>query len=107
MLRPCADKTYDYWIYICPKDIQFSTKQAVKSLRATQARGAVPWGTIEMDGTPILDQLTNSVLANRNGLPTEVSAYVREIIQFSNMSEAKAREFKSNAEVNRELYETN
>lgn len=107
MLKPTAEKQYDYWIYICPKDIQFSTKQAVKSLRDTAARDAMPWGTINLDGTPIIDQLIGSVLASRHGLPSEVSAYVREIIGFSNYSEARMSEFKDNAAANKAIYETN
>lgn len=107
MLKPAAEKRYDYWIYICPKDIQFSTKQAVKSLRDTAGRDAIPWGTIDLDGTPIIDQLIGSVIASSHGLPSEVSAYIREIIGFSNHSEARMAEFKVNAEVNKAIYETN
>ena len=105
MLKPTAEKQYDYWIYICPKDVQFSSKQSVKSLRDTSAKGTVPWGTIELDNTPMLDQLIASVLASTHHLPTEVNAYIRTILLFNNYSEARLAEFKSNMEVNRAIYE--
>jgi hypothetical protein len=109
MLKPAAEKQYDYWIYICPKDVQFSTKQAVKSLRDTAARDAMPWGTIELDGTPIIDQLIASVLSATHGLPSEVTAYVRDILSLSNQAEARLSEHKLRASVSRVIYfhETN
>jgi hypothetical protein len=107
MLKPAAEKKYDYWIYICPKDVQFSTKQAVKSLRDTSARDAMPWGTIELDGTPIIDQLISSVLAGRHGLPSEVTAYIRDILSLSNHAEARLAEYKALASTTKVLYETN
>jgi hypothetical protein len=107
MLKPSADKLYNYWIYICPKDVQFSAKQSVKSLRDTSVKGIVPWGTIELDGTPVLDQLIASVLASKHHLPTEVNAYIRTILMFNNLSEAKLTEFKVAAGLTKYTYETN
>ena len=80
MLIPVAEKTYDFWIYVCPLEITFSSKQAVKSLWDAYERGTVPWGTIVMSAEPLLEQLIRFMINEQTNLPSEVGQQVLEIV---------------------------
>jgi len=97
LLRPTDTKRYDYWIYICPKDVTFSAKQSVKSLRSIFDRGVVPWGTIELDGSPIINQLVDSISASAHGIPSEVNTFILSIVSFNQYSAKKRDEYAINA----------
>jgi hypothetical protein len=57
LLIPFADRHYDFWVYICPWSAGFSSKTAVHSLRKAVDNNVAPWGTLEMDDRPLIDQL--------------------------------------------------
>lgn len=80
LLQPTAEKTYDFWIYICPEDASFSARQAVKTLREIAERKTVPWGTVVMNEEPIIEQLTKSIIYEQHVLPSEVGHQVLKIV---------------------------
>lgn len=98
----------DYWLYICPESIPFSTKQAVKSLRETIQRKVEPWGRIPLDKSPLLDQLIKSVLAEDSELPvSKVAQQVLDIKLYNSYAqhlEQKAEIEKANSRI---FYEEN
>lgn len=73
-------KEYNYWIYVCPANVIFSTSEAVKRLREAARNGTKPWGTITLDESPILSEALKSVLAENNELPTKVATYLFSIM---------------------------
>lgn len=80
LMRPTAEKQYDFWVYVCPPSIAFSSKQAVKSLRDKADSGIVPYGTITLDGRPLLDQLIEYVKSNHHGFPSEIPKQVDAMV---------------------------
>lgn len=70
---------YDYWIYIVPESISFSTKGSVVALRDTANRGIKPWGTIMLGTEPILNEAVNSLIQGDGQLPTEVARLAQRI----------------------------
>ena len=84
MLCPISEGTYQYWIYICPKNAQFSSKAAVKKLREVQQTGTVPWGELHLDDSPILNQLVTAAV--NSDLPTEVGALIYYIQQLNTLA---------------------
>ena len=74
------DKSYDYWIYICPDDAIFSARVAAAKLRQVAASGVKPWGNISLSSSSILDEAIKSVLAEEDELPTEVALQLFEIM---------------------------
>ena len=89
MLRPVAEKTYEFWIYMCPQSAMFSTKQAVKTLRDRCADGVVPFGHIVLDETPLMDQLTRFLIKEQMTLPSESAQYALEIVITNAYAEKK------------------
>lgn len=72
--------TYQYWIYICPPDIPFSSKQAVRTLKKVVDSGTKPWDTIKSDGSsPIIDLLVKSIVTESNDFPSQVS---KDVLQY-------------------------
>jgi hypothetical protein len=57
---------YSYWIYICPLDVPFSSKQAVKSLREAYDRNIVAWGHVSIGADPVVDVLVRSVITEQD-----------------------------------------
>lgn len=101
LLSPTAEKQYDYWIYICPKDAQFSTKQAVKSLRLVVERNVVPWGHITLSNLSLQDELLRSVtVSGGDGLFTsDLISQVDDILQtnaFAEYTKSKMQWLNSN-----------
>ena len=94
MLIPIAEKTYDFWVYVCPRDITFSSKQAVKSLWEAYERGTVPWGTINMSTEPLLDQLIRFMINEQTSLPSEVGQQVLEIVITNSTAEHSVQKTK-------------
>lgn len=80
LLRPKAEKTYDFWVYICPDTASFSAKQSVKTLRERAASGVVPFGTISLTEEPLIEQLIRFVLSESGALPSELGKQVLEIL---------------------------
>lgn len=84
MLVAVEEGIYDYWIYICPKNIQFSSRAAVKRLREVKQSGTVPWGRLKLSDAPILNQLV--VNAVNCELPTEVQSLITYIQQLNTLA---------------------
>ena len=80
-LRPDGEpQCYNYWLYICPLDYPFSAKSAVRALRHRANTGVVPWGRVELNASPLTDQLINAVMSN-NGLKSAAGLLAFEIMQ--------------------------
>lgn len=79
LLKPVADKTYDFWVYFCPKTAVFSAKQAVKTLRERSQEGIVPFGRIILDDSPLIDQLIKYLVKEQMSLPSETAHMALEI----------------------------
>lgn len=92
MLKPSAQGSYDFWIYICPLDAEFSAKQAVYSLRLAENYGCVPWGNITLDGSPLIDLLVDATV--KTSLPTETSSMVKWIKEKNKYMNAKLDQLK-------------
>ncbi len=80
LLTPVSEKTYNFWVYMCPQSAIFSTKQAVKTLRDKALGGIVPFGQIVMDDSPLMDQLAKFLIQEQMALPSESAHYALEII---------------------------
>lgn len=81
LVSPTGPKTYDFWIYICPPSISFSTRQATRALRDRCTRQVVPFGTISLvEGRPLLDQLISFMLRDSSALPSEAGQMVLDIL---------------------------
>lgn len=78
MLRSAGEKTYDFWIYICPLDAEFSSRVAVKKLREVASQGVEPWGKITLDGSPLTEQLVKAVV-RESIFPSEVGKLLLRI----------------------------
>ncbi len=89
LLRPTGARTYDFWLYICPEDVSFSARQAVKTLRETAERGTVPWGTLTLGDEPIIEQLTRSIIYEQHVLPSEVGHQVLKIVMVNSYASWK------------------
>lgn len=90
-------RVYDFWIYICPPTIPFSSKQSVKQLRKSIEQNVKPWSTIELTDEPIIDQLVRSLIKEQHELPSEVAKQALDIVINNYQSERK----KSLAEARR------
>jgi len=91
MLVPSAAQTYDFWIYICPEDAPFSSKQAVKTLRECIPKRIVPFGTLTLDETPLIQQLTKYLISEMMALPSEASKQALTINLINAFAERKMR----------------
>jgi hypothetical protein len=89
LLRPVAARTYHFWIYICPEDAEFSSRQAVKTLREIASRGVVPWGIISLNEDAIVDQLTKFIITEQQALPSEVGHQVLKMVIVNSYSKWK------------------
>lgn len=74
------DQQLNYWIYSCPNIAIFSNKAAVNKLRQAVDKDVKPWGTINMDGSPLIDLVTKSVLSEDSGLPTTIAKQLLDIL---------------------------
>lgn len=71
---PCdIQGTYDYWVYICPEDVEFSSRAAVKKLRLALENKVEPWGRIVLKEQPLLDTAIASVIKEEHDLPSRAS----------------------------------
>ena len=95
LLRPEAEKVYSFWVYICPSNATFSSRQAVKSLRDRANSGIVPYGTIKLDNTPLIHQLISAVLSNSTLLPSEVPEQIKKIQAFNQQSQKQLDALRS------------
>lgn len=99
-IAPIADRSYDYWIYVCPLDTRFSARQAVHSLRQTSLE-ATPWGNISLgDEESIVNKLISSMGA-ASELPSDIPNMVKAIlagneIEIQAMKDAEAVITKAN-----------
>jgi len=107
LLKPVAEGVYDFWIYICPKDIEFSSRQAVKSLREIAARGVVPFGTVTPGDDPLVDSLTRFVINERMKLPSEASQQLLMITITNGYANKKLIEAKEKMKSYKSHYENN
>lgn len=98
MLRPTDQRTYEFWVHICPLDAEFSAKAAVKRLREAADSVVVPWATITLDDRPIVQQLIEASLTH-SSLPTHLGSIVDMISAINHREELKyeAKVFKTNA----------
>jgi hypothetical protein len=78
LLVPVAERTYDFWVNICPEDAPFSSRHAVDSLRKVRAAGTAPFGQLQLDERPIFDQLVEEV-RRLAPPPYELGRYVSKI----------------------------
>lgn len=99
MLLPRLEGVYDYWVNICPMDAEFSSKAAAMRLRQA-SKNAAAWGTITLDGRPILELLCENVIQSE--LPTSIGALLRNI---QDINDREAAKFKAKIELHaRDLY---
>lgn len=101
LLFPVAEKTYDYWVYICPEDAMFSAKAAVKKLRQVKKTGTAPWGTIILTNKPIIDILCDN--ASLPKLPSNLADLIKKIKYLNERAEADCKAAQIPA--TREYYE--
>lgn len=97
LLRPQSPGTYDFWIYICPENATFSSRQAVKTLRDSADRGIVPFGTIQISDEPITDTLTRFVINEQMALPSEASHQLLKITIINSYANKKLQEAEEKA----------
>jgi len=105
LLRPQSERTYDFWVYICPEEVEFSAKQAVKALRDTVGRGTVPFGTVVLNEEPIIDVLTRYVVNENMALPSSASKQLLSITIINGYANKKLLEAKELAGTSRKAYE--
>lgn len=72
--------TYNYWIYACPADTIFSSRQAVSSLRATFINGTIPWGSIVLLGRSMAEAGMISLIREEDELPSAISTWAFRIM---------------------------
>lgn len=105
LIESIAENTYAYWIYICPPDIPFSSKQALSTLKRVHANGIKPWDTITSDGSkPIIDLLIKSLINETNDYPSEVARHALQYL-ITNTSEAR-KKLKAESNSAKSHYET-
>ena len=100
MLRPVAEKTYEFWIYMCPQSAMFSTKQAVKTLRDRASEGVVPFGRLVLDDSLLIDQLAKYLIQEQMALPSDAAKYALEIIitnAYADKRHAQKEQLSANA----------
>lgn len=97
LLKPVSEKTYDFWIYMCPQSAMFSTKQAVKTLRDKASEGIVPFGQIKLDDSPLMDQLAKFLIQEQMALPSDAAKYALEIIITNSYAEKKHAQKEQNS----------
>lgn len=103
LLHPIGPGTYNYWIYACPPLAPFSAKQAVASLRKVKEAGVVPWGTIKLSSSPILDELSKSVIQE----PTFQSEVAHQVLRIVlNNIDAQIKHLEAQSTSIRSAYET-
>lgn len=100
MLRLKEDSTYDFWLYVCPLDAEFSSKAAVHKLRQVADSGVAPWANVTMNGAKLIDLLVAATV--QTDLPTEVGKLAEYIWRLNNSAEMRIKTFRTNA---REIYE--
>lgn len=106
LLKPIAEGVYNFWVYICPQDVEFSSRQAVKSLRETVEKGIVPFGTITPAGEPLVESLTRFVINERMKLPSEASKQLLMITITNGYVSKKLQEEKEKLKSSKSHYET-
>ncbi len=105
LLKPVSEGVYDFWVYICPHDIEFSSRQAVKSLREITERGVVPFGTITPGGEPLVESLTRFVINERMKLPSEAGQQLLMITIANGYANKKLVEEKEKTKSSKSHYE--
>ena len=99
LLRPTANNWYDFWVYICPFDAEFSSKVAVNRLRYIANSGTAPWSNIVMNGEPLIDLLIIATVSE-SVLPTSVGNFIDAILEQNLTAEIKRSAFQNlNAKV--------
>jgi hypothetical protein len=82
----------DFWTYICPLDAEFSSKQAVKTLRTVVQRGIKPWGCLKLKGdVPLLDQLTENIIGADGPIPTGLNWVLWTITKHNEQQELRCK----------------
>ena len=105
LLKPTAEKQYDFWVYICPDDTAFSARQAVKSLRERATTGVVPFGTLQLNEDPLVDQLTRYVINEQMVLPSEASKQLLSITIINAYAQRKKEAAEASAKASAKVYE--
>jgi len=78
LLSPIEQSKYEYWVYICPLKISFSSKQAISTLRKVK-EDIDPWGSIIMDGRKIIDLLLEDCRFREFLFPTSINNLIEDI----------------------------
>ena len=72
LLRPTDYRVYNYWVYMCPLDTEFSAKQAVKTLRDRADSNVKPWGRVDIQNeTPLIDLILEDLNNLTHELPSD------------------------------------
>lgn len=105
LLHPKEQGVYDFWVYICPEDIEFSSRQAVKTLRERASSGIVPFGTVHLTDEPLVDVITRYVISEQMNLPSEASKQLLSIVIINAYAKKKLQEQQEKATKARAQYE--
>lgn len=90
LMRPIASGVYNFWVYVCPEDAQFSARQAVKSLRDRADSGTVEYGVVTLNGDPLIDQLIAATQAS-HALPSKIPDQISRILSTNAVEAEKLR----------------
>lgn len=77
LVKPIGQAHYEFWIYICPLDAEFSAKVATRKLREVANNGVAPWGNFRLEQWPLMDYLVWHTA--RTDLPTEAGKMADQI----------------------------
>lgn len=101
LLTPIGEKCYKYWIYICPLTFQFSAKTAIARLRQCKENNTVEWGTVNLDGRPIIEILIED-LSSADKLPSESTMIAYSILSQNEHAAFSRNKFLQMAKVDNE-----
>lgn len=105
LLVPTELGTYNYWIYFCPLNVSFSTKQAVKVLRNIYNKGVVNIGAIIINqNEPLIHQLIKDVMSENFVLPSDMAKLVLSIIIINSAQENKKQKIQQSISNTRNQY---
>jgi hypothetical protein len=92
-LRPTGPATYDFWVTYVPEGNTLTARAATVALRRAIDRGVVPRGQLRLDSRPLLEQLADHVL-NERELPSEVASLIIKVLVNNDRVMATAREWR-------------
>jgi hypothetical protein len=89
LAKPVGPGEYEFWLYICPLNAEFSAKAAVRKLREVVASGVAPWGCFKLERRPLMDYLVLNT--SKTKLPTEAGK-MAEMIWAQNQKQEELKE---------------